>query len=131
MAIVISEPALQNSSATPLRRMRGQDGEPITIASVSSLSYEVWDISVPTVPVEIINQTALTPISDFIFDTPINDARWTVDNTGYNFRLILPTTALPKAVNHALDVKFVWANGDPDVILRFNLQALPSFHDGP
>jgi hypothetical protein len=129
MADIVDDTGLQNSAATLLRRIEGSDGEPITRASISSISYEVWrTLGGPAV--EVVNETALDK-NVVIFDTLQLDARWTVDAVGYNFRFELPGTALPVAAdNTQIDVKITPVTGNP-FLVPFQILPTATFHDGP
>lgn len=125
MAIVAGV-AIQNSSATVLRRFLGNNNEPVSIASISALSFRVQNVSVPATPVETIPETALT-VADVIFDTPVVDERWTLDAIGYNLALVLPANSFPLAENHSIAIKVSFVSGEPDIILGNDVVVSPTY----
>lgn len=106
-AQIIFGSAFEGSTATLLARITGEDGTPITAASVTAIAYEAWQIPIPPeykigrdwkslyvdtqTPVKIVaaEDDPLDPV-DVIFDTLQTDARWTKDAIGYNFAHVLP-----------------------------------------
>lgn len=73
----------EDSGVTNLARIVGNSAVNVTQASLSSISYKVFDLNTSTT--EAVASGPLT-ISSVIFDTLQTDARWTADSTGYNFR---------------------------------------------
>ncbi len=84
VAIIVGE-IFEANGAWILARITGNDEQPITQASLSSISYRVWRVGKPNpakgtkrgerVPME--GPSSLT-IADVVFDTLVtNDARWT------------------------------------------------------
>jgi hypothetical protein len=90
--------AMKHGSATLLARIVGHDAEPITRAAVSAAAYSVFLL-------DDFDPDARTPVAghdevelaaaDVVFDTLQNDARWTVDALGYNFRHTLDVSQSP------------------------------------
>lgn len=103
----------EDSGATCMARVVGQDAANITQASLTAIAYKVFDLDGLT-PGTATDSGALV-VADVVFDTvktPDDDARWTEDSTGYNF---LDTTA-GKAANlptgdHRYRIEYVF---DPD-----------------
>ena len=109
-AQIIFGSGFEASTATLLARVTGVDGEPIVQASLTTLSYEVWEIPVPleyknrdwqslylnpTIPTKIVSAVSLT-IADVVFDTLQLDDRWAdLDAIGYNLAVPLPDTTFP------------------------------------
>ena len=85
--------AFEDSGFTIIARVVGNAGTNITQASLSTITYSVYDTSTGTV-VTGHNAVALT-ISTVVFDTLQTDAVWTFDATGYNYKHTVEATALP------------------------------------
>lgn len=81
---------LENTGITILARVLGWDGSAIVQADVASGLYWVFDLA--ALPDPIPAGTALT-VADVVFDTLQTDAKWTLDDTGYNFALHVPGTS--------------------------------------
>jgi hypothetical protein len=79
----ITGKAWEDGSVSLLARVVGQAGTAVTQASLTSITYKIFDTLSDT-PTSAVASGTLT-ISDVIFDTLQTDARWTKDNTGYNF----------------------------------------------
>lgn len=82
-------------------------GANITQATTASVTRRIYDLdgSTPTVDTENGgNGTALT-VASVVFDTLQTDARWTEDETGYNFRDDLPGTKFPTS-DHRYAVRY-------------------------
>ena len=75
---------IEDSSVSLMFRVLGADAANITQASLSSITYAVYDLDATT-PTSSVTTGTLT-ISDVVFDALQTDARWTVDDLGYNFR---------------------------------------------
>lgn len=85
--MAITKPAYgtiwEDGAATCIARILGNAGTAITQASLTAISYKIFDIDSST-PTTAITSSTLT-ISSVVFDTLQTGARWTVDSTGYNF----------------------------------------------
>lgn len=89
------------SGVTLLARLRGQGGQHVTQASLSSIGYTVSDLQAGA-----IIATGTFTVSSTIFDSLQQfDPRWTMDSQaapgadgswGYNFLAGLPASALPQ-----------------------------------
>lgn len=115
------------SGLTLLARILGNNGEPITRASLSAIAYTVKDRTNDAA----VSTDSLT-ISTVVFDDlQQNDPRWTKDNEnapgpdgrwGYNFLATLPASAFPGLDDddaedtteplYQIDVKFTPASGE-------------------
>jgi len=95
-------PAVQLGGALLLARVVGWDGDLVTQASLSALTYEVFDLENGQ---SVANDT-LT-ISEVIFDEAQSGGNWPYDD-GYNFKFMLPATCLPNGA-HRYMVE-VWAD---------------------
>lgn len=89
-----------------MARIKGQDAELVTQASITSGTYVVTNVSTAA---EIVGSTALT-IASVIFDTLQTDARWSKAG-GYNFRFFVPKTACPTADPHRVEIDLVPTSG--------------------
>lgn len=100
----------QNGATVFLARVRDSEGDYITQASVSSITYEVYDIDDSD---EAVDSGTLT-VADVVYDALQTDSRWTVDVTGYNFAAELDGDAFPKG-NKDYQVEFLVtpASGNP------------------
>ena len=76
-------------TATLLTRIEGWDGTPITTNEVAGIVYSIYELD----PADPDSRTVVTghdevtlTVADVVFDSLQTDARWTEDDTGYNFR---------------------------------------------
>ena len=74
--------AIEDGGATLLARIVGNNAANITIASISTITYQVFTKGATT---DIAANSPLT-VASAIFDTLQTDAVWTVDSIGYNFK---------------------------------------------
>jgi hypothetical protein len=88
--------AFKNGSVTLLARVVGKDGAQILQADIASAKYSVYLLD----DQDADSRTAITGhsdvaliVADVIFDTLQNDALWSVDAIGYNFRHVLDVSA--------------------------------------
>lgn len=94
---VVKGEGLEDSPATILGRIRGNNGAVATQASFNAISYTVF------------NETSATPdnstgngnctVATVVFDTLQTDAIWASDSTGYNFKHELAGTNFPTGNN--------------------------------
>jgi hypothetical protein len=93
-----------------MARIAGADGAAITQASLTSITYGVFNKADDSAIVAA--GTALT-IADVVFDTLQTDDRWTVDSTGYNFRHdATAATFVTGDVVHRFEYKFTPTSGE-------------------
>ena len=78
---IIKGVAIEDGGATLLARIVGNSAVNITIASITGITYQVFQKGTT---VDIAENSPLTP-SNVIFDALQTDAVWTIDSTGYNF----------------------------------------------
>lgn len=74
---------------TNMARVTGADAANITQADVSSGTYSIFlldDQDADDRTGIALHQDIVLTIASVIFDTLQTDARWTIDDTGYNFR---------------------------------------------
>ena len=76
-----------------MARVVGESATYITQASLSTITYKVYDPSLIGSPAPI-SSGSLT-ISSVVFDALQTDARWNLDSIGYNFRWNMPAGTLP------------------------------------
>ncbi len=88
--------AFKNGSVTLLARVVGKDGANIVQADIASAKYSVYLLD----DQDADSRTAITghtavglTVADVVFNTLQNDALWTVDEIGYNFRHVLDVSA--------------------------------------
>ena len=88
--------AFKNGSVTLLARVVGKDGQNIVQTDIASAKYSVYLLD----DQDADGRTAATghsdvdlTVADVVFNTLQNDALWTVDETGYNFRHVLDVSA--------------------------------------
>ncbi len=108
--IAASTTVLEDGAALCMARVQGLDAVNITQASlaVGGLTGKSIRMDDPTI---IIGLTLV--ITTNIFDALQTDARWTVDALGYNFRHIVPASALSAgAKQYSVEYIFTDTNGD-------------------
>ncbi|NOY41889.1 MAG: hypothetical protein GXP26_08645 [Planctomycetes bacterium] len=79
----------RNATATFMARVENATGQAINQASIASIRYSVYELEVsdPSVLTAVAGHDQATLAkADVVFDTLQNDAVWTVDAVGYNFR---------------------------------------------
>ncbi len=74
-------------------RVVGQDAAAVTQASLTSIIYEVTDLS-DSSQIATGTLTIANVINDTL-QTPTLDPRWTIDSIGFNFEYNNPRTELP------------------------------------
>lgn len=102
-ATLITSNTVAKATVTLFGRIRGADGQLVTQASVTNITYAVSDLTKGTTGVDI-TATAAACIFDSLQQS---DWRWRTDTVdapgvdgawGYNFRLTVPATNFPVAV---------------------------------
>ena len=73
----------EDGAATCMARVLGNAGTAITQASLTAITYKIYDIDSDT-PTTVVSSGTVT-ISTDVFDTLQTGARWTIDSTGYNY----------------------------------------------
>lgn len=97
-ALRMLKPVLQNGPDYIRLQVTNPDEELANVASLTSISYRVIEYDDQAEAeadedgVEILPATNLTPLSDYVFDTP---RTWSADTVGYNFELYSPGTNRP------------------------------------
>jgi hypothetical protein len=88
----VSEIVVAKSTFPIMARLVDQEGEPVTQAGVSSISWAAY----PEAGGDAEATGTLTP-SNVIYDTLQTDAIWTKDDIGFNFRHIVGASVLTTA----------------------------------
>lgn len=111
-ATITTATIFEDAGASLMARVLGNAGTAITQASLSSISYKVFDLhgDTPTTA----TQTGTLTISAVVYDTlQTSDPRWTVDTTGYNFLYTAPASWFPDAPRtYRVELKFTPATGE-------------------
>ncbi len=120
----------KNGTSTNMARVTGADGTNITQADISSGVYSVYLLDDQNAD----TRTAVTghvdgslTIASVIFDTLQDDAIWTIDSTGYNFRHTVDISADEAfaIAGRAYLVEYVLTPSSGQVILiRFRVRAI-------
>lgn len=98
----------EDSGCSLMARILGVDGEYITQAGISTITYAVHRTDTGA---EVIASTSLT-VANVVFDTLQTDSRWHADSTGYNFRMDAPAASFPTGnVTYHVEVTFTPATG--------------------
>lgn len=79
---VITGTIFEDGGATILARIVGWDGNNLTQASLTGITYVIKNLNTDTV---VVASTALT-VSTVIYDTLQTTAIWSEDSTGFNFK---------------------------------------------
>ena len=88
--------------------VQGHDGAAITQSDITSIAYSVVDIRKPSVTVA----SGSLDETEVVYDTLQTDARWTKDDTGYNFAWAAPITIVPEGgKTYQVEVEFTPASG--------------------
>lgn len=114
----------EDSGAALLARIVGHDAANIVQAGVTSIQYTVFNAITGAETQAQVSQT----VANVIFDTLQTDARWTVDDTGYNYAFAVPAAALPTGgVIYRFEIKLTPASGEVFQIGPFELTARALF----
>ena len=105
---IITGTAVEDAGVILLARVVGNDGTPITQASLTAITYSVYDI---TNSVSL--GTGTFTISSVVYDTLQTGELWDVDSTGYNFKAAIPASVMtPGGSRCQIDVKFDPVTGE-------------------
>lgn len=129
---VVTGTVYEGSAFTLLARVTDKNNAALTSAVVSTITYEVWDIT-GNLPRKIVSETSLTPSA--VFFAIRTGGPWTVDSTGYNFLYEVPATDLsgrskntyPNARQYSVEFKVTPTTGSP-IFLVFQVNALPTLY---
>ena len=102
----------EDGGSTNLSRVYGAAGAAITQASLSTITYAVFDLQSAT-PDTSVDDGSVT-ISTSVFDTLQTDGIWTKDDTGYNFKHTIAAT-VPSTANHVYRTEYLFTpvSGQP------------------
>lgn len=103
-ADVLHVTIFEDSGFVVLARILGWAGAPITQASITAITCNVYDLttmSLVTSPTVTVGSTVYDGLRN-----SATDPRWTVDRIGYNFAYAVPAAAFP--------------TGDRDYMVEFN-----------
>lgn len=98
---------IENSSVTLLARVFDAHGDLITQADIASISLKVYnaDSGDEVVPApEVV-------VAEVVFDEIQKDARWSVDDIGYNLAIPLGGAAFPTQGNYQIEAKITPTDG--------------------
>jgi len=96
----------EDSGCSVMARVTGQDGEAITQASITAITCTVFQAGTSV-------GTPAVVVADSVFDTLQTDSRWTIDDTGYNFRHDVPAVSFATGDKiYRLEYKFDPAAGE-------------------
>ncbi|MCE9546921.1 MAG: hypothetical protein K8T25_15710 [Planctomycetia bacterium] len=119
-----------SGSATLLARVVGAGGQPIAAAGVSTVHYSVEQLDdrndQAATAVAGHHDVALTP-ADVLLSPLQTDARWTIDDQGYNFRHELDVSeddAFPTAGRRYRVTYRLLPTSGQVIVVRFNLLAI-------
>jgi hypothetical protein len=106
---IISAVVWEDSGASLMAKLTGNDAALITQATIDSISYKVFDSADLST---IITSGSLT-VSTVVFNTLQLDARWTADTLGYNFRHDAPKEFFQEGgVTYRVEYKFIPVSGE-------------------
>ncbi len=121
--------AFRNGSATLMARVVGSDAQAIVQADVASAKYSVYllDDQDPDDRTAVSGHTDVAlVVADLIYDSLQTDARWTVDQTGYNLRHELDVSsndAFAAAGRYLAEVELTPGVGQV-ILVRFRIHAI-------
>ena len=114
----------EDSGATLMARVVGQDAANVTQASLTSIAYKVFDLDGLTPGTATATGTLV--VADTIFDTlQTSDSRWTIDSTGFNFLDVVAGAAANLATgDHRYRIEYVFTPASGQVFTAvFSLYA--------
>jgi hypothetical protein len=122
-ATFITATIWEDSGCFLMARVRGNAGSNITIASITSITSNVYDES--NVNTLVAGPTTQT-VSSVVFDTLQTDSRWTKDSTGYNVGVSALAAWFPTGGHlYRVELAFVPVSGENfKVLYRIHAQNL-------
>jgi len=120
----------KNASVILLARIVGEDGGPVTQATISSISYTIYELDEadPDSQTPVSGHTAVSvSVANSIFDELQLDELWSVDSEGYNFKHVVDISqdqAFAQAgIQYQVRFELTPTTGQV-IIARFKLRAL-------
>jgi hypothetical protein len=116
--------SFRDGTITCMARIVGADAVNLTQSDLSSGTYSVFLLDDQDADSRIATQHVdhVVTIASVIFDTLQTDARWTVDDTGYNFRHTIDISSSEAFTiagrRYLVEYKFTPASGQV-IIVRF------------
>ena len=116
-----------DTGQTLMARIQGSDAANITQAAITSIAYDIYDLSSSTPGTALGDSVAALTVADVVFDTLQADSRWDADSTGYNFRHTVAASTLGTG-DHKYGVKYTFtpAAGEP-WLLEFEIWAKKAY----
>lgn len=119
----------KNGSATLMARVVGADAANITQLDIASGTYTIYlldDQNVDTRTAVTGHTAVALVIASVIFDTLQTDAIWTVDDTGYNFKHVIPIATVAFAIaGRAYLIEYTLTpNSGEKILVRFRAGAV-------
>ncbi len=106
MSFAIRKNILESSAFWLLQRLHW-DGENITQAAVSSITWKCWDSS------DTLVTSGTLTVSSVVFNTLQTDDKWTLDpyadDEGYNFAHAVPSNVITTPGTYRIEHKFTMA----------------------
>lgn len=102
----------EDSTVFAMARVVDAENVLITRASLALPNGEiVFTIIDKAIPGTVVDSGTLV-VLDVVTDAPVNDAKWTVDETGHNFVFEIPPVSLPDGdIEYRVEVRFKDING--------------------
>lgn len=117
---IIKGTVWEDASATCMGRLTTPTGADATQASVSTITYGVYDFDGTQPLIAVSSGTAATTTT--LFNSLQTDGRWTIDETGYNFAYTVTPTSLANG-EHQYRVVFTFTYTTAEVAKAlFDLQ---------
>ena len=120
----------KGGTTTCLARIVGEDAAAVNQSTISTATYSVFllDESDPDERTAVAGHNGVSlAVSSIIFDALQTDDRWTVDDTGYNFRHTIDVSAnnafSVAGRNYLVEYRLVPAAGQV-IIARFRLNCV-------
>ena len=108
---VVRDEVWEDSGPTFMARVKGNDGAYITQASLTAITWKVYDSDSATPNTAIANGTCT--VASSVFDTLQTGDPWSKDSTGYNFKYTMAATSVPTGGhNYVVEFSFDPKTGD-------------------
>lgn len=123
---LLSGTVTQKSGAVLTARVQDQDGTDLVQSSLSSITYTIFDNSVPTLPEALSGYTDLPLVITSVVYNSLQTPSGGGLTSQYNFRHILAAAAIADTIPLRVEYKFVPTSGE-QLIIAFNLQVIPMY----